>query len=91
VHALVDTTAVNILEELSTETAVLAEELGRPLSLVAESDRNDPRLITPRDRGGLGMTAQWDDDIHHAIHAAVRVNGRATTAISDRSRRWRRR
>ncbi len=71
VHALVDTTAVNILEELSTETEALAEELGRPLSLIAESDRNDPRLITPRDRGGLGMTAQWDDDIHHAIHAAV--------------------
>ena len=47
VHALVDTTAVNILEELSTETDALAEELGRPLSLIAESDRNDPRLITP--------------------------------------------
>ena len=46
-------------------------ELGRPLSLIAESDLNDPRLITPRDRGGYGMTAQWDDDIHHAIHAAV--------------------
>ena len=49
----------------------MAEELGRPLSLIAESDLNDPRLITPRDRGGYGMTAQWDDDIHHAIHAAV--------------------
>jgi maltooligosyltrehalose trehalohydrolase len=71
VHALVDTTAVHILEELSAETDALAEQLGRPLSLIAESDLNDPRLITPRDRGGLGMTAQWDDDIHHAIHAAV--------------------
>src|SRR5882757_2130987 len=71
VHALVDTTAVNILEELSAETAALADELGRPLSLIAESDRNDPRVITPRDHGGLGMTAQWDDDIHHAIHTAV--------------------
>ncbi len=71
VHALVDTTAINILEEMSTETDALASQLGRPLSLIAESDRNDPRLITPRDRGGLGMTAQWDDDIHHAIHAAV--------------------
>ena len=71
VHALVDTTAIHILEELSTETDALAEELGRPLSLIAESDLNDPRLITPRDRGGYGMTAQWDDDIHHAIHAAV--------------------
>jgi len=71
VHALVDTTAHHILEELSAETDALAAELGRPLSLIAESDMNDPRLITPRDRGGLGMTAQWDDDIHHAIHSAV--------------------
>lgn len=71
VHALVDTTAIHILEELSAETDALATESGRPLSLIAESDLNDPRLITPRDRGGLGMTAQWDDDIHHAIHSAV--------------------
>lgn len=71
VHALVDTTAIHILEELSAETDALAEQLGRPLSLVAESDLNDPRLITPRKDGGYGMTAQWDDDIHHAIHAAV--------------------
>jgi maltooligosyltrehalose trehalohydrolase len=71
VHALVDTTAIHILEELSAETDALADQLGRPLSLIAESDLNDPRLITPRDRGGYGMTAQWDDDIHHAIHTAV--------------------
>jgi maltooligosyltrehalose trehalohydrolase len=71
VHALADHTAIHILEELSTETDSLAAELGRPLSLIAESDLNDPRLITPRDRGGYGMTAQWDDDIHHAIHTAV--------------------
>ncbi len=71
VHALVDTTAIHILEEMSAETDALATDLGRPLSLVAESDLNDPRLITPRDQGGLGMTAQWDDDIHHAIHTAV--------------------
>ncbi|BBZ13979.1 malto-oligosyltrehalose trehalohydrolase [Mycobacterium branderi] len=71
VHALVDTTAIHILEELASETDALAAQLGRPLSLVAESDLNDPRLITPRDQGGYGLTAQWDDDIHHAIHTAV--------------------
>ena len=42
--------------------------LGRPLSLIAECDRNDPRLVTPREAGGFGMTAQWDDDVHHALH-----------------------
>ncbi len=71
VHALVDTTAIHILEELSAETELLAQELGRPLSLIAESDLNDPRLITRARSGGYGMTAQWDDDIHHAIHTAV--------------------
>jgi maltooligosyltrehalose trehalohydrolase len=71
VHALVDTTAIHILEELSAETELLADELGRPLSLIAESDLNDPRLITRGRSGGYGMTAQWDDDIHHAIHTAV--------------------
>ncbi|BCZ24912.1 malto-oligosyltrehalose trehalohydrolase [Mycobacterium senriense] len=71
VHALVDTTAIHILEELATETDWLAHQLGRPLSLIAESDLNDPRLITARDRGGYGLTGQWADDIHHAIHTAV--------------------
>ena len=71
VHAMVDTTAIHILEELAAETDALSAVVGRPLSLIAESDLNDPRLITPRDRGGYGMTAQWDDDIHHAIHTAV--------------------
>jgi maltooligosyltrehalose trehalohydrolase len=71
VHALFDTTAIHILEELSTETDALAEQLGRPLSLIAESDLNDPRMITSRQSCGYGMTAQWDDDIHHAIHTAV--------------------
>ncbi|KZS60074.1 malto-oligosyltrehalose trehalohydrolase [Mycobacterium pseudokansasii] len=71
VHALVDTTAMDILEELASETDWLSTQLGRPLSLIAESDRNDPRVITPRDRGGYGLTAQWSDDIHHAIHTAV--------------------
>ncbi|WP_167102313.1 malto-oligosyltrehalose trehalohydrolase [Mycobacterium sp. DL592] len=71
VHALVDNTAIHLLEELAAETDALAAQVGRPLSLIAESDLNDPRLITPRERGGYGLTAQWDDDIHHAIHTAV--------------------
>lgn len=71
VHALNDHRALHILEELALETDSLAAELGRSLSLIAESDLNDPRLITPRDRGGYGLTAQWDDDIHHAIHSLV--------------------
>ena len=45
--------------------------VGRPLTLIAESDLNDPRLITPREAGGYGLDAQWSDDFHHALHVAL--------------------
>lgn len=69
VHALVDDSPEHLLAQLARETADLAHELGRPLGLVAESDLNDVKMITPTAQGGLGMTAQWADDVHHAIHA----------------------
>jgi maltooligosyltrehalose trehalohydrolase len=68
VHALVDTSTPHLLAELATQVAGLAAELGRPLGLVAESDLNDPRMIDPVPAGGHGMDAQWDDDVHHALH-----------------------
>ncbi|MFF4349638.1 malto-oligosyltrehalose trehalohydrolase [Streptomyces sp. NPDC001530] len=71
VHALRDTRAVPFLEELSTAVDALADDLGRPLFLIAESDLNDPRLITSREEGGLGLHAQWNDDFHHALHTAL--------------------
>jgi len=71
VHALRDDSPVHLLAELSGRVAELARELGRPLTLIAESDLNDPRMITPVDRGGLGMDGQWDDDVHHALHALL--------------------
>jgi maltooligosyltrehalose trehalohydrolase len=71
VHALEDDRAVHLLEELSAEVDALAAALNRPLTLVAESDLNDPRLVTPREAGGLGLHAQWSDDFHHALHALL--------------------
>jgi malto-oligosyltrehalose trehalohydrolase len=71
VHALQDSRAVHFLEELATEVRSLAASLNRPLTLIAESDANDPRLVTPPEAGGYGLDAQWSDDFHHAVHAAV--------------------
>jgi maltooligosyltrehalose trehalohydrolase len=71
VHALEDHRALNFLEELAAEVQALAARLNRELVLVAESDLNDPRLVTSREAGGYGLTAQWSDDFHHAVHAAV--------------------
>ncbi|ROQ70502.1 maltooligosyl trehalose hydrolase [Streptomyces sp. 840.1] len=71
VHALADNRALTFLEELSAATDALAAELGRPLSLIAESDLCDPRTTTPRDSGGTGLHAQWNDDFHHCLHTAL--------------------
>ncbi|MDR7233495.1 malto-oligosyltrehalose trehalohydrolase [Agrococcus sp. BE272] len=71
VHALRDEGPLHILEEMVVETAALAAHLGRPLELIAESDLNDPTLITPREGGGYGLDAQWSDDFHHGVHVAL--------------------
>ena len=48
VHALRDDRALTYPEELATAVDALAERLGRPLTLVAETDRNDPATVLPR-------------------------------------------
>lgn len=71
VHALLDVSAVHLLEQLATEVGALETQLGRRLVLIAESDLNDPRLVRSREVGGYGLAAQWSDDFHHALHAAL--------------------
>ena len=71
VHALHDTGAFHILEQMQHVAETVAAETGVPRSLIAESDQNDPRLVRARSAGGYGLAAQWDDDVHHALHCAV--------------------
>ena len=81
VHAIIDTGAVHVLEQLACEVQELAAEVGRPLWLIAESDLNDTRMVTPREGGGYGLDAQWSDDFHHAVH--VNVSGETTGYYAD--------
>ena len=71
IHAIVDTSAEPFLAELSGSLRQLGAELGRPILVTAECDRNDARVVAPSDRGGFGMDAQWSDDFHHAIHCLL--------------------
>lgn len=71
VHAIIDQSALYLLEELVDSVEVLSEETGHHHWLIAESDRNDPRLVAAQDRGGFGLGAVWSDDFHHAIHALL--------------------
>ncbi len=71
IHAIHDSSAIHFLEQLSTEVEQLKSQLGRNLVLIAESDLNDPRIVTPREANGYGMDAQWSDDFHHALHTVL--------------------
>ncbi|WP_434810725.1 malto-oligosyltrehalose trehalohydrolase [Microbacterium sp. bgisy189] len=72
VHALHDEDSdVHILQELAEAADTFSAHVGRPLSLIAESDLNDPVMFLPREAGGYGLAGQWSDDFHHAIHVAL--------------------
>ncbi len=75
VHALADDSPVHVLAELSREVDALSTAVRRPLALIAESDLNQPSTVTPVEGGGLGMTAQWSDDFHHAVHTLLTGEG----------------
>jgi len=75
VQAFVDRSAKHFIEQLAEEVGALSHQLGRELVLIAESDLNDPRVVTSRAlpddacAGGYGMDAQWSDDFHHSLFA----------------------
>ncbi|MDO5720097.1 MAG: malto-oligosyltrehalose trehalohydrolase [Actinomycetaceae bacterium] len=69
VHALADDSDYHLLAELADAVADAQQRSGRTFTLIAESDLNDPVMVTPTSHGGRGMDGQWDDDLHHSIHS----------------------
>jgi maltooligosyltrehalose trehalohydrolase len=71
VHAIIDHSAEPFLQDLTTAVRERAGALGRRVYSIAESDLNDPRVITPKEQLGLGFDSQWSDDFHHSLHALL--------------------
>jgi maltooligosyltrehalose trehalohydrolase len=71
VHAIVDHSAEPFLQDLCAAVQERAAELGRTIHMIAESDLNDPRVITPKEALGFGFDAQWADDYHHSLHTLL--------------------
>jgi maltooligosyltrehalose trehalohydrolase len=71
VHAIMDQSAHTFLGEVAELVDAASEKLGRRLYTIAESDLNDPLVVLPRQKGGLGFDSQWSDDFHHAVHAVM--------------------
>ncbi len=71
VHGTFDFSARHILSEIAESVHSFADKLGRHIYVIAESDLNDARIITPVNGGGYGLDAQWNDDFHHCLHVLL--------------------
>jgi maltooligosyltrehalose trehalohydrolase len=69
VHSIHDASEKHILQEIGEK--VREGVNGRLVHVIAESDLNDVRVITPCSEGGYGLDAQWSDDFHHALHSVL--------------------
>lgn len=80
-HAISDTNKLHILAELTSRVHDAAAEMGRPVKMIAEDDRNDRKVVTGVDDGGLGFDAVWSDDFHH--HMRRRLAGDSDGYFAD--------
>jgi hypothetical protein len=85
VHAIIDTSATHLLEQMATRWRLEAE-VGRPLFLIAESDLNDPRLCRPRARpAASGSTPSGATTSTTPCTSPSPARPTATTRTSGRS------
>lgn len=71
VDTVYDFGARHFLAELTEAVHKRADELGRLIFVIAESDLNDVRIINPAAIGGYNIDAQWNDDFHHSLHTLI--------------------
>ena len=70
VHAIADDSPVHILTELAKAVAA-GPGRERAVHLVLENDANDAGRLRRSDRARPLYQAQWNDDIHHALHVLI--------------------
>ena len=71
VHGIFDFSATHLLQEIASAVHSQAEQIGRSIVVIGESDLNDPKLIRSPEQYGYGLDGQWSDDFHHAVHALL--------------------
>lgn len=71
VHAYFDSSAVHFAAELSAAVSALEARCGMKKILIGEIDLNDPKYVSSPQLGGYGLSGQWVDEFHHALHALL--------------------
>ncbi len=69
VHAMFDNSPRHILREIQEVASAVAPD--RQVHIIVESLMNDVRMLLPPERGGYGLSAEWNEDFHHAVAAFV--------------------
>ncbi len=64
-HAIIDDSVPHILAEMADTVR------SRGGYIIAEDERNEAAIITPRPEGGCGFDAAWADDFHHSVENAL--------------------
>jgi malto-oligosyltrehalose trehalohydrolase len=67
VHAIVDDSRPDVIEELAARVAD-GPGRDRAVHLVLENDRNEARYLRDEPGRRARCTAQWNDDFHHVCH-----------------------
>ena len=74
-----DDSSPHILAEITE--AVRDSAPGRTTLVIAENEPQETHLVRPREKGGYGMDALWNDDFHHS--AVVALTGRNEAYYTD--------
>lgn len=78
-HQIFDRSPVHVVTEIAAAARAAAPH--RRIYIVAEDETQRASLVRPREAGGCGLDAIWNDDFHHA--ARVAATGRAEAYFMD--------
>jgi maltooligosyltrehalose trehalohydrolase len=71
IDAIGDSSRVDLVTELA-QAVRDGPGAARHVHLIVENDRNESRYLARRANGApMLATAQWNDDVHHALHVAL--------------------
>lgn len=78
IHCMADDSEEHVTRQFGRELKQWAEQSGRRIWLIAESNVYDASMIDALEHGGTGFDAQWCDDFAHSLFSVVRPGERLT-------------
>ncbi len=71
VQTIYDLSPRHILADVQAAVQQESASWNRCVHVIAETNQNDVRLVTPPQQGGYGLDGVWSDDFHHGVHALL--------------------